>query len=268
MAGSMRYRLRVDLPDSQEMIDFAVAMRRIQGISDNRGYNIIAGVHGAPFWYCWHHQFSRRSDNRAQLFLPWHRAYLYYLDLALNDFVEEGGVAQPWWDWTAIREVPEGYEATDIGGEESPLRRYRMNIDLPTGDIRRFTRRRPGQNPAARLPTETEVATALNDNDWSSFSDRVQNMHDHVHGWVGGDMGDTTTAAYDPVFYAHHAMVDRIWYLWQIRNGINTITGSLLDIVLDPFAMTVRDVLDTRALGYEYADTAEQIPPVDPVPVG
>jgi len=267
MTGSMRYRLRVGAPDSPEIVAFAEAMRRIQAISDNRGFDIIAGVHGAPFWYCWHHQFSRRSDSRAQLFLPWHRAYLHYLDLALNDFAE-GGVAQPWWDWSDLPEVPDSYAVHEIDGQDSPLRRYRMNIDLPTGDIRRFTRRRPGQNPFARLPSAAAVQAALDDDDWSSFSDAVQDMHDSVHGWVGGDMGDTTTAAYDPVFYAHHAMVDRIWYLWQVRHGINTVPTELLDTVLDPFAMTVRDVLDTRALGYEYADTAIRIDAVEPDPVG
>jgi len=267
MAGSMRYRLRVGASDSDAMISFAAAVARIQGIADNRGYNVIAGIHGAPFWYCWHHQFSRRSDVRAQVFLPWHRAYLHYLDLALNDFSDEGTIAQPWWDWTKTRDIPEAYSAASIGGGDNPLRRFRMNLDLPTGDIRRFTRRNPGGNPFAQLPTLEEWNDALEDPDWSSFSDRLQDMHDHVHGWVGRDMGDPTTAAFDPIFYAHHSMVDRAWYLWQVEHGINTVPSELLDFVLDPFAMTVSDVLDTRNLGYEYADQIAPIEPVEPTPI-
>lgn len=247
-------------------------MTRIQAIEDNRGYEIIAGVHGIPFWYCWHNQFSRRSDDRAQLFLPWHRAYLHYLDLALNDFVEEGTIAQPWWDWTITREIPQAYEADEIDGNDNPLRRYRMNLTVPNGPpIRRFTRRDPGGHPFATLPTTQAWENALADDDWSSFSDTMQGLHDAVHVWVGGsdgDMGSVATAAFDPIFYAHHAMVDRAWYLWQVRHGINTIPENLLDFVLDPFPQTVRDVLDTKSLGYEYADEVVPIDPVEPDLVG
>lgn len=264
MSGSMRYRLRVAAPDAEVTTTFAAALTRIQGISDNRGYNIIAGVHGAPFWYCWHHQFSRRSDTRAQIFLPWHRAYLHYLDLALNDFSEDGMIAQPWWDWTQTRELPEAYRVTDIAGQPNPMRRFRIDIDSSQGPIRRFTRRSAGDNPFIQLPTAAEVEAALSDSDWSSFADAVENLHDGVHGWVGGDMTSVTTAAYDPIFYAHHCMIDRLWYLWQVRHGINTVPAELLDFVLDPFSLTVRDVLDTRALGYEYAETVAAIEPVDP----
>ena len=35
----------------------------------------------------------------ANLFLPWHRAYLYFFERALRDRVPT--LAQPWWDWTA-----------------------------------------------------------------------------------------------------------------------------------------------------------------------
>ncbi len=264
MTGSMRYRLRVSVPTSDQMIKFARAMRAIQDISDNRRYNFIAGIHGAPSHYCWHHQFSRRSDVRAQVFLPWHRAYLHALDLALNDFSDDD-IAQPWWDWTTLRDVPDSYSATQIDGRDNPLRRFRMNLGLPNGPLRRNTRRRPGRNPFVDLPTAREFENAIDDDDWSSFSDKLQGLHDDVHVWVGGDMGSTTAAAYDPIFYAHHAMVDRAWYLWQLKHGINNIPNALLDFVLEPFALNVRDVLDTRTLGYEYADQVIPVEPVSPV---
>jgi len=37
---------------------------RMMEISDNRGYNYIAGFHGVPGWYCWHHQ---RNTHLVQL---------------------------------------------------------------------------------------------------------------------------------------------------------------------------------------------------------
>ncbi len=46
-------------------------------------------------------------------------------------------------------------------------------------------------------------------------------------------MGDVAYAAYDPLFWAHHAMVDRIWRLWQLKHtGIGSIDRDILDTAL------------------------------------
>jgi tyrosinase len=207
----------VAAPATASLID---AMRRATAISDNRGYNWIAGFHGAPGWYCWHHQVNRRTPVQARLFLPWHRAYLWWLEQALQDQVE--GAALVWWDWTAVPEIPPGYAATSADGEPNPLRSTRAFVPTASPPIDHDTRRDPGANPLARLPRTSDLITndpsrpgLLEDGDFASFSDRLEDLHDHVHGWVGGDMGDPATAAFDPVFFAHHCMIDRLWYLWQ-----------------------------------------------------
>lgn len=259
MSGSMKYRLRVGAPDSGDIKRLAAAMRQLQAIGDNRGFAAIAGHHGAPDGLCWHHQFNPHSWVRAQLFLPWHRAYLHKLEQALQDQNDE--VSLPWWDWTSEPGIPDSYKVAKIDGSDNPLRRFKMNIAEPNLRVNRFTQRRPGADPRFQLPTAQEIDAALADSDWSSFSDRLQDLHDHVHVWVGGDMASIDTAAYDPVFYAHHSMIDRVWYLWQIEHGLTNIPSQLLDMVLDPFAVTVRDTIDTRALGYEYADSTIVIQP-------
>jgi tyrosinase len=104
------------------------------------------------------------------------------------------------------------------------------------------------------------VVTLLNETDWSSFSDLAEDLHDAVHGWVSGDMGDVTTAAFDPIFFAHHCMIDRLWYLWQVRHGSGGIPNELMGLELIPFGKRVRDVLDTQLLGYEYAASALEVP--------
>ena len=43
-----------------ELLDFRNAMEKFMLIRDNRGYNHIAGFHGAPDFYCWHHQRNDR----------------------------------------------------------------------------------------------------------------------------------------------------------------------------------------------------------------
>lgn len=71
-------------------------------------------------------------------------------------------------------------------------------------------------------------------------------------------MGSVATAAFDPIFWSHHVMIDRVWYLWQLQNGLHNIPPDYLDKALPPFSLTVRDVLDINSLGYEYADSSSQ----------
>jgi tyrosinase len=259
MAGSMVYRLRVTDPSAAHMATFIKAVTAIQARLDNKSFNYVSGLHGAPGWYCWHHQISPLTPVQARLFLPWHRAYLQRLELLLQD--QLAGAALPWWDWTQDRAIPRAYSVTQVDGKANPLRRYRMQVPKTTRNpaISHFTVRHPGANPQSRLPTKSEIDAVLLDSDWASFSDRLESYHDDVHVWVGGDMLDITTAAFDPIFYAHHCMIDRIWYLWQVKNGNGGIPQSLLKVALEPFGKTFRDVLDVTALGYEYGGAATPI---------
>ncbi len=59
-----------------------------------------------------------------------------------------------------------------------------------------------------------------------------QQPHNAVHGAVGGSfrqadgsegdglMGSVETAAFDPIFWVHHANVDRLWTIWECRNRV------------------------------------------------
>jgi len=90
--------------------------------------------------------------------------------------------------------------------------------------------------------------------DFAQFSERLRNWwHNYIHGYVGGDMSDPNLAAYDPIFFPHHSNIDRIWAIWQGDHGVENIPSYMKDVVLRPFAMTVRQVLDINGLEYQYA---------------
>lgn len=223
------------------------AYEKMQGFSegDNRGWVYWAEFHGYNRYECWHHARVGNDDFPYDLFLPWHRAYLTFFDNAARD--QNADAILPWWDWSADEShqtgLPAAYRSGGSALESGPVPEI-------NGEPARRTARNPG-NPGS-LPTPEEVEGLLNLTDFRDFSDQLQDVHDGIHGWVGGDMGSIGTSAFDPVFWAHHCMIDRIWYLWQLRHGVNNIPSNYLDKALFP-GYTVEQVLDVRSLGYDYA---------------
>ena len=273
MADQVATRPSVELANIDALRDAYTKMQALPG-DDNRSWIYWAGYHGYPNWYCWHHS---KIGNGAtafsyNLFLPWHRAYLVYWDNVVRD--QNADAVQPWWDWTQTSGVPDAY-TQDIGnGDANPL------ISGPTPDMpddpARRTRRFPGSPPPDSdqqlppLPTTDDVDTLLALSTFEDLSAQLEQLHDNVHVWTGGtspddpnvsgDMANVPSAAYDPIFWAHHTMIDRLWYLWQVRYGVNTIPGNYLNQVLAPFGYTVAQVLDTTHLGYDYASSAASAP--------
>lgn len=74
------------------------------------------------------------------------------------------------------------------------------------------TVRFPGQPGSPPLPTTADVENVLALPGFFDFTHQLEQLHDNVHVCVGGDnghMGDIPFAAFDPIFWAHHAMIDR-----------------------------------------------------------
>jgi len=261
-------RMNVSNLTDKQLDSFRNAMEKFMKIRDNRGYSHMAGLHGAPDWYCWHHEGNYRNIVlRARLFLPWHRAYLKCFEDYLRD--HDASAAQCWWDWTSplshTQGIPKAYADPNVGTKPNPLFKFHMSIppqsdpNLPdNASIDRDTIRDP--DLPRRLPNTSDIERLYEIEDFGAFSDALEdNFHDRVHGWCGGDMSDVTTAGYDPVFWAHHCNVDRIWSIWQLRHGNSSMPPDLLNLSLPPFRYTVREVLSIHDLGYEYATTSSEV---------
>jgi tyrosinase len=239
---ALRHRRSARRLTAGQLNDLRNAITAAQEINDERGYQYWAGIHGLPLpMWCQH---------GTELFLPWHRAYLYLFEKQLQDRVP--GVTLPWWDWTTQHPegIPSAYSARKVDGRKNPL------FDSP---IQKSGRENPGQTRTTRaprapgaLPSPAEVETLLDERDFLTFQTELEGIHDGVHMWTGGTMGRIPVAAYDPVFWAHHCMIDRVWYLWQLRHGPG-VPAALRNRALAPFPMTVRDTLEVSHLGYDYA---------------
>lgn len=82
-------------------------------------------------------------------------------------------------------------------------------------------------------------------------------------------MGSTLRAGFDPIFYLHHANVDRLWWNWQQTHPGLTIPSSEATYALDPFNKPFStdwydgaDMESTDDLGYRYSNWCLWIPPL------
>ena len=238
----LRYRRNVNLLTPKQLAAFRSAWATSYTVDDDRGFAHHAGLHGLPL--------PIECPHGGELFLPWHRAYLYFFEMALREF--EPSVTIPWWGW-ASGQLPDAY--TDPS-PDNPLTAGPIppNAQLPGGPSETF------RTGPADLPTSADVQAALALDDFLDFSETVRGLHNWVHGSIGGSMGSVANAAYDPIFWAHHSYVDRLWRLWQLRHSSVTLPPSLLGQALAPFPMTVQQTLSVTALGYDYARSTVSMP--------
>ena len=174
-----------------------------------------------------------------QRFLPWHRVYLLVFELLLEGVHPD--VTIPYWDWT------------QPGEESIPgwLSSYIPTVPTATGAI--TVTRAPGSSSwlstiASNVPGTLALA------DYTSFVTQLEDIHDLVHVWVGGTMSGIPTAPADPIFWMHHANIDRLWWQWQsspVGAGKNpSLSGT--DAILDPWAYTEPMTRDIATLGDVY----------------
>jgi len=271
MANGLTLRKEVANLQPPELAALRDAFGRMMAFSDtdNRSWVYWSGYHGFPNWFCWHHgRLGQGPPQPVNLFLPWHRAYLLFFEHAAKD--QNSDAAIPWWDWTSADShangVPQVFTAPKANGDPNPL--LKGPVPPVQGKPRRSSRRFPGA--PADLPTAQAVNDLMALTSYQDFCLQLEDIHDALHGWTGGqdprppqafgDMGNVGTAAFDPIFWSHHAMIDRIWYLWQLQQGMNNIPNEYLEIPLQPFNLKVSDVLNIRKLGYEYATSEVSIP--------
>lgn len=88
------------------------------------------------------------------------------------------------------------------------------------------------------------------------FSDGFLGMHAAGHYVMGGDASDFFSSPNDPVFFMHHAMLDRVWWIWQALHPelAKTVAGTLTIFNNPPSRnATVED-----GVGFEYLGVEEK----------
>jgi hypothetical protein len=116
-------------------------------------------------------------------------------------------------------------------------------------------------NPQATMNTteNSVVSLILNSPDIANFQDTMQyvvpgdlGVHGGGHYAIGGDAnGDLFNSPSDPAFFAHHSMIDLVWWTWQslgLQTRQNAIAGTITFMNNPPSRNTTLD--DMIDLGY------------------
>jgi tyrosinase len=258
-------------------------------------------------------QFWKQCQHGSWYFLPWHRGYLLAFEANIRAAVVSlhgpADWALPYWNYfkTGQAQLPAEFASPDWpDGGTNPLyvaQRYGPNDDSNVHVLTRQVNLRAlndGQFtgvPNGGNPAFGGVDTGFSHSGQVHGGIETQ-PHDWVHGMVGGSnpkpphlpglMSDPDTAALDPIFWLHHANIDRLWASWcqgppahanptqhAWRNGPASAGQRAFEMPMPDgttWTYTPHGMVSLAALGYTYDDfaprdaTAPAAPP--PAPSG
>jgi hypothetical protein len=256
----------------------AYAALRALPASDKRTWILQADMHAL---FCDSCNNSPQDIHGSWSFFPWHRAYLYYYERILGSLVGDmNGFRLPYWDWENVRPLPASYRSP--GNSANAL-----------WDANRSPTMAGGGNLPATHGTTSRINTLYGLTDFASFGGSAfsngslePDPHGVIHMDVGQpgpfgsphlDMGNLGFAARDPLFFAHHCNIDKLWSGWNdlaggglpptaYKNPTDTaflnLRWSFYDETQQVVSISAADVLDHRDnLRYIYRNEF-RIPPL------
>jgi tyrosinase len=171
-----------------------------------------------------------QCQHQSWFFPPWHRGYLLALEAHIRAAVVKAGGpatwALPYWNYFGggnEAKLPPAFTQKTLpdGKTPNPLyvaARYGTGADLSRINQKCLSNTiYQGQNPQTPFPGFGGPVTGF----WhggGTSGNLESNPHNLVHTEVGGRgglMSDPDYAALDPIFYLHHANIDRMWAGWN-----------------------------------------------------
>jgi tyrosinase len=255
------------------------------------GWSFLAAIHGreaANGGPDTSNTLWSNCQHGSWYFLPWHRMYLLAFEQIIQHFLEDDDWSLPYWyaidpDDPTKAVLPPAFRDTQAGNNlYTDKRSLVSNGGDPLPDL--------GPSVITTLnadlfSTPAGVSTfGGGERSTPSFNGGERGLlegvpHGAVHTLVGNDydqngnpirfgwMGSFYTAGLDPIFWLHHANIDRLWQVWidhdpdhhQNPSGdpawFNT-TFSFPAVGGGLVTWSIGDVLDTATVGYTYENTA------------
>lgn len=222
------------------------------------------------------------------LFFPFHRWYLYFYEKILGKLIDDPTFGLPFWNWDSPAGAPIPsifadtssplYDVLRDASHQPPLMadlNYSSSVASLTGDELIKSNNTVMYNQmvsSAKTPELFFGKPYRAGDDQIKGQGAIENIpHTQIHIWTGDpnqpngeDMGRFYSAGRDPIFYSHHANVDRMWNIWKTLPGKNRKDFTDTDYLDSAFLfydenkqlvrVKVRDCLDTKKLGYDYKE--------------
>lgn len=184
--------------------DLALYRQAVQAMkqmpaADLRSWASQASIHGTgtQFTFC---------EHMTGHFFDWHRAYLFHFERICQRLTGDPRFGLPYWNWTLDPAVHPAF--LDTAG---PLTATRDRTSM-TGGM---------EIPPMGWETvrPSMMTLILGNGDFFTFQQQIESTpHGGVHSWIGGKLVDFNSPL-DPLFWAHHCMVDYCWYKWNVEIG-------------------------------------------------
>jgi tyrosinase len=240
--------LALNHPDVQTLRD-GVRLLKNRAPGQGPNWTDLSNIHGtsAGFNLCPHGNWY---------FLPWHRAYLLMYERMIRSVTSNNAFAMPYWDWSARRRVPQAFASATYNGQANPLYVASRNNAYSVPDIYSG----PAVMNTIYSQTNFELfgsSRRAGQNNLNPSWIRGQGTqgtleatpHNNIHVNLGGFMPDGNSPI-DPIFLMHHGNIDRIWWRWNCRGGVNSADPLWLNM---PFTNHYYNPNGTRAT-YRPAD--------------
>jgi tyrosinase len=147
-------------------------------------------------WAYWTNIHLRQCPHMVPYFFAWHRGYLYYFERQLRAISGDAKLVLPYWDYYTNPALPAEFTNPNGG---NPLYVERVNTN-----VRQALTMAPFSSTLIHFPRGTSNA----------FEPSFEEMpHNPVHDIIGNWMADMQSPT-DPIFWLHHANVDRLWVAW------------------------------------------------------
>lgn len=245
---------------SPEIVTLSKALTQMRSlVNDRRNLRKLAEIHGMVGG-----NVNTHCKHNSALFLPWHRAYLHCFEQIVISLTGDKEFALPYWDWEHDYTLPSLFAKPPLDNPVrpgDPISGRKLRSDKFTPDQ---VKARVGPKvikDIVETPNFSTFAGSLPGDPETYPGHLERTPHEFVHAWVGGDMS-VSGCAIDPIFWLHHANIDRIWDLWAREKGhthpkndkwLQTSFPEFCDSQGMDFAkpITVEDTL-ARKWGYSY----------------
>lgn len=285
----VRHGIAALVADGSPLLDSlraGVAAMKARDPSDPTSWWFQANIHGTvesdplldPFW--------NRCPHGNFFFLSWHRMYIHHFERILRAAAGDDSLTLPYWNYSdpAQRGLPLPFR--DPPDETSnalftPGRWQPINDDiLSLGGTAVRIEEAMGSTVFASSPgNDIAFGGGIVPSPAVSGQDGLleSTPHNIVHALIGAGgnlMSTVTTAARDPIFWLHHANIDRLWVRWialgegraNPTDNVDWMTRefTFFDETGSQATLTAAEILDTQFdLGYRYDDDPER---TDPLP--